>query len=234
MPDYQIIPISFEFAIEVHPRQPVSVLNETKEVIEKTWQKEMDKKGSYLFNGSILSMRELKEDRMIGEFIDYKLHLAQLRHPKLREELHVQPVCVSGITLSGDRVLIGQRAAGVAHAPSMYELIPSGGIDPSSVVNQRIDIKKQFFAELEEEAHISTNAIAKCLPFAIAYDEKTGVYEICAEIILKENYIPQIVSNVEYQKMWWIPEQDLSNFVLSHEKDFVPLSLYLLGARFDI
>lgn len=236
MVNYQTIKISPKFSISVLPSRGFVLSDHQKTEIESIWRHEQLERSTRLFNGQMFNLIQLENDKLIGEFVDYKYYLAQLRNPSFIELLHIRPVCISGITLAGDKILIGQRSSNVTQYQDYYETVPSGGIDAEinagSLVNEMIDLPRQFQKELWEETGISVTEIKKIEIFSLIYDPNEEMYDLCAEIhvnysILKESIQP----TEEYPKFQWLSKQELKKFINAHPMDIVPLSLHLLKAR---
>jgi len=125
---YKIYPLSEDFTIRVNAQLSKPKLS-TEEIhrIERIWHEEEQKK-TILFNGQLLSFVSFDNQMLIGEFVEYKHYIAQARDHTLEAKLNIISICISGITLSGEKVLVGQRASNLANYPNCYELVPSGGI----------------------------------------------------------------------------------------------------------
>ncbi len=166
---------------------------------------------------------------MIAEFVDYKYFLAQLRDPNFEPVLELRTVAVSGITTVIDKVLMGKRTETVLNYPSCYELVPSGGIDPGSMVDNKIDLSKQFEVELFEETGISATEVKEIRPLALIYDESKKMYDICAEIIVNYSVLKEFLDpSDEYEDLAWVAKQEVPRVMKRHKNQFVPLSLFLL------
>lgn len=230
MNNYQTFAITPNFIIEVLPvSRGFTLSDHEKNIVENIWNFE-HRQFSHLYNGQILNVVKWDNDKLLGEFIKYKYYIAQLRDPNLQQILDIQTVSISGMTLTGEKILIGQRSDQVTAYKNYYELVPSGGIDPNASHGNQIDLKRQFEIELWEETGISVTEIKGIKPIALVYDTKNKSYEICAEInvnytILKENLNP----SEEYQKLQWFTKRELADFIQKKEKEFVPFSLFLLN-----
>lgn len=228
MDKYQIITISPQFHIQVLPQaRGFSLSDHEKLLIENIWQHE-ENKHPQLHNGQIFNVISLEKERLIGEFIEYKYYLAQLRDPNFISALNIATLAISGVTTVVDKILIGRRADHVTTYANFYELVPSGGMNTRAQVNDRIDPIRQFEMELWEETAISVTEIKSIRPIALVFDLENRQYEHCAELsinytILKEELQP---SN-EYQELKWISKKEVKEFIHKHEQEFVPFSLFL-------
>lgn len=216
----------FEVAvIEVEKALPLS--DSDLNLVEKVWQDEQKKRR--LFEGELLNAHSYDQNRIEGAFVPYKLFLAQLSIPALKSTLKIVPVSISGLTLLGNNVIVGKRSSNVTQFPGFYELAPSGGIGKDFIQDSRIDIRKQFQQELEEEVGIPAKKVKGFKLFALVHDHQLDLIDICAEIKIKPSALQSI--SREYSQIMTIPREELSTFMEQHREQFVPLSLLLLKLR---
>ncbi len=230
MNHFQVHQLSSSFTIEVLPYARGFTLSDHEKIlIENIWNHELNRRPSNLYNGQILNVVSFSPDKMVAEFVDYKYFLAQLRDPNFEPVLELRTVGISGVTTVVDKVLIGRRSATVSTFPNCYELVPSGGIDPSALVGDKIDFVKQFEVELWEETGISVTEIKEIRPMVLVYDENLKMYDLCAEIIVNYSVLKEFIDpSEEYEDIEWIPKSEIGREIRRHKKDFVPLSLLLL------
>lgn len=227
--EYQNFKIPPTFHLEVAQTRGFALTDYDKTRVNMLWQEEMVERASKLFNGLIFNFVSFEGDKMVGEFIDYKFYLAQLRDPGLEPLLKIELISVSGLTVSGDKVLLGRRSNQVTQDAGKWEAVPSGGIDHNAQRGNTIDLKEQFGRELWEETGISVTEIKRILPFLIVRDPYTHIYEICAEIdvnytVVREERQP----SEEYSELVWVPKSEMKTFLKKHGNEFVPFSLYLI------
>lgn len=233
MSEFEALEISSNFRIEVFPTPKMDYPTRVKDKIEEIWDKEVALRGKHLFNGQILSATSLAEDVLRGHFVEYKVYLAQIRYPVLYQDLHIRPVCVSGMTCAEDKILMGQRSHTVTESRGLYEFVPSGGIDPDSLVEGQIDFRKQFLLELQEEAEISPNEVIEIQPLYMVYHAPTVHYELCAKLLVDPVVLQRkILSRVEYDRFEWLSPNEIRLLVEEQGQQIVPLSLHLLNAIF--
>jgi len=233
MNNYQTIEMRPDFYIEVLPHARGFTLSDhEKRLVDNLWNDEEAERTSHLHNGQILNVVSVEPNKLVGEFIEYKYYIAQLRDPNFEEVLKIKTLAISGITTIADKILVGQRSSHVTAYKNYYELVPSGGIDPGSQVGNRINIARQFEIELWEETGISVTEIKSIRPKALIYDKENKTYEICAEINVNYTILKEpLAASEEYPKLQWISKRDIQDFVSKHESEFVPFSLYLLQLR---
>lgn len=230
MSNYQTIKITPDFYIQVLPyARGFTLSDHEKMLVENIWRHEETARSSTLHNGQILNVVSVESDRLVGEFIEYKYYLAQLRDPNFDEVLKIRTLAISGITTTVDKILIGLRAGDVSAYQGHYEFVPSGGIDPGSQIDDRINVARQFETELWEESGISVTEVKDILPLALVFDSENKIYEMCAELSINYSILrEQLRPNDEYQKLEWISKREIKDFIAKHEEKFVPFSLYLL------
>src|ERR1700722_921126 len=107
--DYQTFKLTPQFRLEVAESPRGFTLSDyDKARVEMLWQEELMARPSDLYNGQLLNFVSLDGMRLLGEFVEYKFYLAQLRDPELQPFLQIAPICISGLTFSGNKVLIGR------------------------------------------------------------------------------------------------------------------------------
>lgn len=228
MSSYQTHKIGKDFLIKVLPHaRGFSLSDLERQKVDQIWH-EAQSEIPGLHNGQFLNFVALEKDILLGEFIDYKFYYAQLKDDSLKETLLIQPIAISGITKTADKVLVGQRSDSVTLYKNFYELVPSGGIDPDCLVDDHIDLTGQFEKEFWEETGLSVTEIKEIKPFALIFDPFRNSYEICAEIHVhylaaKEEMDP----SSEYSKLLWISKSEIYRFIQKHK--FVPFSLNLIS-----
>lgn len=230
MDNYQTFTITPEFSISIKsPPRKIELSDHAHAAVESIWQREFERTKGRLFNDKILSMISWDKDRLVGEFVDYRYYIAQLNDPKLEPFLKIRPISISGIIYAEDKILIGLRAETLSQNPLFYELAPSGGIDPSVVEGDKINIKKLVEKELVEETGIMLEDTLSINFFALVYDPLQQSFEICVKIITDPKKINSVVFPIdEYIRFFWISAQDMAHFVTVHRERFIPMSLHIL------
>lgn len=231
MDSYQIIPIEEGFEVRVLPRNhSLEISPETRASVEKLWEMACrNESGSQMFNGQIFSAMALEDKRLLGAFVEYKLFVAQLHDSVLASALPIEPVAVSGMTRSGGDFLIGKRSSLVTKYKGLWELMPSGGIDPDAVKEDMVDISGLIQRELEEEAGISGSKILSVNPFQLIRNRYLPHIEICVAVELDRGCRLDLVAPAtwEYESCQWISPKELQKMINSHRKIFVPASILL-------
>lgn len=230
MKNDSVIPIPTDFKVNINYEHPQSIISEANKIrIEEIWKNELIRTQGKLFNGELLSADNFDGKHLRGHFVEYKLYIAQTRDPSLMDELRITPICVCGYTTAGDFILIGKRADHVTDYQNYFELVPAGGIDPSAIVKDGIDIIKQIKIELKEEAGIEAMMVRSIIPSFLIFYPGNRTYEICAKIELDPSVRNLVLErDEEYTELMWIPKSSMNEFIRQHRQKIIPLSLQIL------
>jgi ADP-ribose pyrophosphatase YjhB (NUDIX family) len=233
MHNYQTIKIDGTFNIKILPEARGFELSDVEKAeVESIWDRELREKSQYLVNGRILNVVSSESLPWIGEFVEYKFYIAQLRNPHFKERLQIRPMGISGMTTTGGKILIGQRSSEVTLYQNHYETVPSGGVEPTAMKGDFLDLKNQFELELFEETGISSTEIKQVDCFAVVYDPSHDHYQICAEIQVNYSILGNVLKpSWEYTSLKWLSKAELKPFLLEHSQQIVPLTEYMLSAR---
>lgn len=226
-----ITSISCDFQIQVnYSATPLQLSEKTHFKIEEIWKQELIRTRGKVFNGEILSAAEVSPNQIKGHFVEYKHYLAQTRDPSLFNELQIQPVCVCGCTFAGNKILIGKRSDYVTAYANCFELVPAGGIDPSSVENDYANIVKQVEIELKEEAGLTAEMIEKITPKFLLFCPQTHIYEVCSYIEVDPSSKQSTADrDDEYTELFWIDKSEIKKFIEFNQGQMIPLSLQILN-----
>ncbi len=228
---YQTLEIASNFTIEVGAKtSQVLLSDEERHLVEELWLAEQTKRGP-LFDGQLFNVVCVKKDKIEGHFVSFKLYLAQKRHVNLRKKLSMQTLSVSGLTLAGQHVLIGQRASHLVNSPNLYETVPSGGIGAEGIGDRReINWRHQLLKELAEETRMPMSWVASVQFQQLVWDQENCLFEICALIKLDLAILDiALQPNDEYQQLFWLPYGAITTFIETHDSQCVPLSILLLS-----
>lgn len=211
--------------------------------IEKIWNE--ISRTRPLHNGTVFAMvSESHEGGRIcvgGHLISYKDFLAQRNDPSIR--LDIRPIGVSGMLSMRDEqdieyTMFARRAATVTQWPGYLELVPSGSIDAKRAnVNGSVSYEAQLLEELTEEVGISSGDVTSVKGFALVYDPRDRVYDICCRIeisLRKESLEKLFMDSAEYEQPIFVPFGELEQFASSHREEIVPTSLALLAAHREL
>jgi hypothetical protein len=129
--------------------------------VDEIWRAERAWRGRALFDGPLFSVHEISPHTVAGRFVEFRRYLAQERRPELFSELRIQPLAVTGLLQNAEGLFFGYRSSVVALQPNCWELIPSGGVDRTTLTGAgQIHPARQVLAELQEEVGINAAAVA--------------------------------------------------------------------------
>ena len=187
--------------------------------VEAIWREEAAISGRTLFNGVVFSVTEMTARRIEGHFVEYRLFIAQRRHPSLFADLKIRPLGVSGLLTCPDGIVFGKRADGVTQNPGMWELVPAGGVDPACAdASGKMDLRKQLIAELTEEVGLPDTAVSiidiRCLienniDHVLDIGMELSVGMPAADIIAAHGNL----GSKEYDEITVVTAPDLESFV---------------------
>jgi hypothetical protein len=206
-----------------------------KQEVNEVWQAERAWRGSALFDGPLFSVEEVRTNTVAGRFVEFRRYLAQERRPKLFSELRIQPLAVTGLLQNAKGLFFGYRSSAVALQPNCWELIPSGGVDRTTLTKSgQIDPAGQVMIELREEVGIDAAAVVSPRLVCFSEDPLHHSFELLWE--LETHLDPAAILGAhaalphrEHAKITFVPWADLEGF-LAHDPDAVALrSRYLLG-----
>ena len=202
--------------------------------VENIWIKEQSTGKKTLFNGQILSVVNISESDLIVSKTEYKYFVAQQVRPELYEDLKIRPLAVSGLLACQEGVVIGRRAKSMMQDANLWELIPSGGVDPEKTdLKTNVPYIGQTFLELQEEVGIGRERILEMKPFCLLEDTITHVIDI--GIIIKTSlhgneildHHNRFGSN-EYDKLKVVKWSELLHTGSTNRSDFVNLSTAMI------
>lgn len=217
-----------DFSIELLDL-PFSISPTLQATVDSIWEEEKRLKGEALFDGLILNAIDVSAHRLAGHWINYQYALAAYRQPDLAKRLGVHTVAVNGITMAGKRVLLARRAKFVSQNPGCWELVPSGGIDPTAKRdNGVVDHRSALLTELEEETGLSRERVKAVEPLILVLDPSTSTWEMVLEIHLVGETTPQLTSS-EYEEFTWVDRTELRSFLDRYDdEEVVPLTRTLV------
>lgn len=222
------MPIAKQFFISTQEMSSHSTLSDQKNRhIHSLWELEQKRLGGKLHEGRILSAIACDNKALTGQFVSYKLLLAQRRDYSLKSDLKIVPVGVCGLTWVGNDLLVGKRADWLPEYPDHYELAPAGYIRPPC--EGEVDLKQEILERLLDELHTDSQQVKSINFYALVRDLKMDAVLLCSEIKLKPVAI--LSSSDTYSQVLTIPAQEIPLFLEAHKAEFVPLSLQLLRMR---
>ena len=146
--------------------------------IEAAWRAAQEEYGGTLHNGRLFSVDRHDGETIRGYFVEYRWLVAQRADPALFEVLRVRPLAISGVVETHDGIVFGRRAQTVTQGRGLWELVPSGGVEPGCATGGVIDVVRQAVSELEEELGLREKNAASLAPFAFVEDAAEHVLDI--------------------------------------------------------
>jgi hypothetical protein len=220
--------------IVVLPESPPTLHPSIEQEVEEVWQAARERRGSALFNGSIFSLEEITPQAISGRYVEYRLYLAQELRPELFIKLRVQPLAVTGVLQNSDGLFLGYRNSGVAVQPNCWELIPSGGVDSSTLMQDgRLCAAKQILTELQEEVGISGAVIAPPQLLYFTEDPRHHIFELIWELrtLLERDAILHAHSTLlrpEHSEIRCVPWVEVDSFLEQERAAVLPATRELL------
>ncbi len=187
-----------------------------------------------LFDGPILSVCSIEPrqgaiDTLVVRLGSYAALAVQNPRIAGHVETGTDQLSVTAVVLARDesgceRVLLGERGAGTRIYSSMWELGPSGGIDPPSPGTRKVTrdmIDTQVEAETREEIGGSLRVRIESVP-AITYDPIARSYDVVALCRAESIAAPEIAEpNWEYERARWIPLSEIAAFDREHARSII-------------
>jgi hypothetical protein len=216
---------------EPGPALPPSLEQEVDEI----WQAERAWRGRALFDGPLFSVEEISPYTVAGRFVEFRRFLAQERRPELFSELRIQPLAVTGLLQNAEGLFFGYRSSAVALQPDCWELIPSGGVDRTTLTESgQIHPAGQILTELQEEVGIKAAAVVSPRLLCFSEDPLHHNFELAWELKTQLDSAAILgahaaLAHREHAEITFVRWADLESF-LAHGPDAVThRSRHLLG-----
>ena len=164
----------FTPALTVGSSSPFEVPEALVERVREHWQAALAERPG-LFDGPILTVTALGRDHIEVAPTSYRFLLAAKDDPELKAALNLRPLAVSGLLRCPKGYVFGHRALTLTEAPGVWELVPSGGVEPSGAL---VDVKAQVLKELREEIGLETSEVQTAGPVGCIEDLASGVIDI--------------------------------------------------------
>lgn len=210
--------------------------DEARREVAEIYESEKRRRGGDLFDGLLFSVEGIDGERISGRFVNYSLFIAQSAKPELFDVLGVRPLGVSGLLVCSDGIVFGRRNVTVTQDPGLWELAPSGGIDPSCRKEDgRIDAVGHVLREMHEEIGAGAEHVSSASPFVVIENTDSHVIDIGIDIkiSLGEEEILRLFrrgGSNEYTDLMVIPPVGLAEFSARCEDGMAEDSRFLLQA----
>lgn len=204
------------------------------ELANDIWREEVERQGSHLFDGEIVSVVSIDGNRIVGRRADCRWLLAQSKNNSIFKWSQVRPLAVTGMLFCQEGVIIGHRSKSVYQFPGMGELAPSGSVDLSTLSSDsQISLKQQLMQELREEIGIDIDSVIEVKPLAVVSDTASQVFDVCFTVRTSLSWsdiqnIFQQSGSAEYDRLELLPIIDIPRFLQISQSNITPLTLALL------
>lgn len=202
-------------------------------IVDEIWNTAQSK-NSFLFDGSILSCISDSSNKITSVIDNYRFFFSKRIQPGLLEKIQIMPIAVSGIMECRDGFVFGMRAKFTTQDAGLLELVPSGGLDASTIKsNDRFDFKQQLLTELYEEIGVNQNMVSTITPFCYVIDNDAlvldiGIYmysDVSQEVILD---CFTKAHSFEYESIIFIPRNKILNFITIERKKISSISVAIM------
>jgi len=207
--------------------------------VERLWQAEQQRRQKPLFNGQILSAVTISSEQILGRIVEYRHLIAQQVCPALFNALQIRPVAVSGLLICADGIVFGKRTNTVTQDAGLWELVPSGGIDASKIIQGELNYRTQILDELTEETGIPRDLVSNINPFCLINNTSSHVIEIALSMtsMLSKEMVLRVhkeQATKEYDELKIISIAELEAFMSDDAVRLVDVSAMLIKVFFHI
>lgn len=207
---------------------------ETATRVAALWAAERRERGSSVFNGEIFSVDQTSSSEITGKFVEFARFSAQRRDPALFGELAVRPLAVTGLLRSPDGIVFGRRLRGSMQDPGLWELVPSGFVDPDARrADGALAPQIQILRELQEEVGLRPDLICRATPFCLIDDPETRIVDI--GVALETTATGQEIraahaglGDDQYTDLMVIPRPSLADFLTCDSRQIAAVSRLML------
>ncbi len=207
---------------------------ETATRVAALWAAERRERGTSVFNGEIFSVDRTSSTEISGKFVEFARFSAQRRDPALFDELAIRPLAVTGLLRSPDGIVFGRRQRGSTQDPGLWELVPSGFVDPGARrADGALAPQIQVLRELREEVGLRPDLICQATPFCLIDDPETRIVDIGVALQTTATG-PEIhaayagISDDQYTELAVVPRPSLVDFLTRDSHQIAAVSRLIL------
>ncbi|MEQ9449352.1 MAG: hypothetical protein RLN70_10675 [Rhodospirillaceae bacterium] len=202
--------------------------------IDRIWDEIQKTRNTPMANEPLFAVMRIEGNEVYGHFVEYKWFVAQSHDPGLFQDLQIRPLAVSGILSCPEGIVLGRRSANVTQNPSAWELVPSGGVDKSSVKEGGVvDLNAQILSELKEEIGLPASAVENVRCVGLIEDTDHHLFDAAMEVKtawragdIFESF--RRAENDEYSEIQIMPAAKADTLLGQPNQDLVPLSAFLI------
>lgn len=185
-----------------------------------------------LFNGRVFCADHVTPALIRGHWTEYRRVLAQLRRPKLFEQMRIQALAVNGLLECADGLVLGRRQAQAIYLPGCWQAAPAGNVEARD--GDGLDLDRQLLAELHEELGIEAVDIEQLTPVAAIAHAGTHVLDVgyLMRTRLGADAIERNrarAGNDEYDRIAVVPPAALDGFLQQAGPSLLPSASILIG-----
>ncbi len=243
MERWRTYPVHDDLSFHVIREMPPLTLRVQSEV-EREWERALLCHPS-LYNGAVFTADSITPGRVDGHWTEFKRVVAQIRVPSLAGQIGLRPVSVCGVLLcqpqskpgrgSQSSLIFGRRAAGSLFQPGLWQLVPGGSLDRSSLnATGQPDWRTQVIAELWEEVSVPKAAITRATPLCmVEYPEihavELGIALYCQYSDARVIACHRRGGNGEYEELMNVPVDKVAAALASFANKLSPSTSHILA-----
>lgn len=189
--------------------------------VDRIWADAKEVRGSELYDGSVFAVSEVSPGRIEGRWTTYRNFFAQRRSKRLRKVLAIRALAVTGVVLSGNRVLLARRSQQSEQDPGGWEFAPAGSVERiDNPAAGLVDTTRHLLLELFEEiGQTAENFETAPKLFGLIEDEDAGVVDLVYGLSLRPEFgedLTRIASSAgpEHTEFALVPIEDCQQFLL--------------------
>lgn len=210
--------------IDRSARQALDADTQTR--IDDAWQGLCAQNPRY-YNGPILVF-----DRFDAQSGVIHAHIDQYKHHAVRDSVDLGlsllavTACIARDDETGTQWLLGKRSTKSHAYPGLWELGPSGGVEPPKI-RRTISIRRLLSAtnkETREEIGVAVKSQPAAIR-ALVHDPIAGSTDIAVGIALVSNHA--IRTNWEYDDTRWVTLDELLAWSSEHPDELIPTTIVL-------
>ena len=222
-----------EFQVRLTDKE-IRTSPEIYQLIDDVWT-DACKYQRHLFDGASLCCTAINAQEIVCAIVPYRFLFAQNRDQRVRTELNLVSLAVSGVLQVQEHLIYGRRSANVTDYPQALELVPSGSVDSANCEGTHVNYKQQLLTELKEEIGYYLQETSLVSPFLLVIDEQNAVCDICCNINLKETVTVEDVtknfSASEYSKLYASSLAHIETLMNKGGDIWVPTSEFIIKAK---
>lgn len=174
---------------------------------------EQGKETAHLFDNFVMAVSSFSPSKIIVKKVPYRFVYASLKDAKIRKQLSIYPLGVTGVIESERGILLAKRSSLVATDKELYECCPSGIVDFSSVgLHNHCDVTKCLCQESQEELSLRLKPIFS--PLGALWTKKQGIFDICFHVKVQKE-IQIVLRDEEYSGYLWCSAKESRNILVS-------------------